>query len=141
MKPDFSYAATVVRCVDGDTVTLDIDCGFSIFTRQTTRLFGIDTAETRMVRNGSQELKRLGQLATQFVQAALPVGKEVTIKTHKEGKFGRILAEIYINGGDDSLNDLLIEKRMAVKYYGQSKDLILEQHRFCIAHHKKMGNI
>ena len=107
----------MVRCVDGDTVTLDIDCGFSIFTRQTTRLYGIDTAETRMVRKGSQDLKSLGKLAKQFVQDALPVGKEVTIKTHKEGKFGRILAEIYINGGDDSLNDLLVEKRMAVKYY------------------------
>jgi|TARA_Y100000994_G_C15352272_1_gene301132 endonuclease YncB( thermonuclease family) len=141
MKPDFSYAATVVRCVDGDTVTLDIDCGFSIFTRQTTRLFGLDTAETRMVRGGSQDLKSLGKLAKQFVQEALPVGKEVTIKTHKEGKFGRILAEIYINGGDDSLNDLLIKRRMAVQYYGQSKDLILEQHKICIAYHKKIGNI
>ena len=141
MKPDFSYAASVVRCVDGDTVTLDVDCGFSIFTRQTTRLMGLDTAETRMVRGGSEDLKSLGKLAKQFVQDALPVGKEVTIKTHKEGKFGRILAEIYINGGDDSLNDLLIEKKMAVKYYGQSKDLILEQHKICIAHHKKMGNI
>ncbi len=94
-----------------------------------------------MVRGGSEDLKSLGKLAKQFVQDALPVGKEVTIKTHKEGKFGRILAEIYINGGDDSLNDLLIEKRMAVKYYGQSKDLILEQHKMCVAYHKKMGNI
>ena len=82
------------------------NCGFSIFTRQTTRLYGVDTAETRMVRNGIKDLQNLGKLAKQFVQEALPVGKEVTIKTYKEGKFGRILAEIYINGGDDSLNDL-----------------------------------
>ena len=141
MKPDFSYAATVVRCVDGDTVTLDIDCGFSIYTRQTTRLYGIDTPETRMVRGGSQDLKSLGKLAKHFVQDALPVGTEVTIKTHKEGKFGRILAKIYIDGEDESLNDLLIEKKMAVKYYGQSKDLILEQHKMCVAYHKKIGNI
>jgi len=94
-----------------------------------------------MVRGGSQDLKSLGKLAKQFVQDALPVGKEVTIKTHKEGKFGRILAEIYINGGEDSLNELLLKKQLAVKYYGQSKSLILKQHKVCIAHHKKMGNI
>lgn len=137
----FVYEASVVRCVDGDTVCLDISCGFSIYTRQTTRLYGIDTPETRMVRGGTPDLKALGKLAKEFVKEALPVGKEVTVRTYKEGKFGRILAEIYIDGGDESLNDLLIEKRMAVKYYGQSKDLILEQHKMCVAYHKKIGNI
>jgi len=56
----------------------------------------------------------------------------VVLKTHKdaEGKFGRILGELWrtTDYADKSINEYLIEKRHAVRYMGQSKELIEEEH-------------
>ena len=56
----------------------------------------------------------------------------ITLKTHKdaEGKFGRILGELWrtTNYADKSINQYLIDKHHAVEYFGQSKELIEEQH-------------
>ena len=79
---------------------------------------GIDTSE---LRGGTPELKYLGMLAKQYVEEMAPVGTEVTIVTHKKGKFGRYLGEIY-QGSDASLslNEALKLQRLAVDYFGQS---------------------
>ena len=42
------YKVNVLRVVDGDTVDVDIDLGFSTWLKkQRIRLYGIDTPETR----------------------------------------------------------------------------------------------
>ena len=95
IEPDYSYAAEVVRWIDGDSVVLDVDCGFGIWLRnESCRLYGIDTSETR---GGTPELKWLGNLAKQFVNEQAPPGTKIIIKSYlnKKGKFGRILCEIY----------------------------------------------
>ena len=141
MKPVYQYNAKVVRWIDGDSVVLDIDCGFSVFLgKQNVRLYGIDTSETR---GGTPELKWLGNLAKQHVNDVCPAGSEIIIKTHldKKGKFGRILAEIYMGAGMISLNDELKQKRLAVDYHGQSKKEILELHNLNVAWHKERGEI
>ncbi len=144
----YSYKATVVRCIDGDSVVFDIDCGFDIQLRgQSTRLFGIDTAETR---GGTDDLKALGNLAKSYVIQMLPEGSEVLLKTHldKKGKFGRILAEVYMLEAPDtegyqpkSLNDILLDELLAVPYHGQSKEDIINQHLINVEHHKAQGRI
>ena len=54
----FRYNCTLDRVIDGDTVDLNIDLGFSVFlTKQRVRLAGIDTPESR-TRN--QIEKKLG---------------------------------------------------------------------------------
>ena len=71
----------------------------------------------------------------------LPVGSTQILKTEsdrngedKKGKFGRILGDFVftksVDGGrlTDRLSDVLIDENMAVKYHGQSKDDIAEQH-------------
>ena len=71
----YLYKATVVRCIDGDSVIFDIDCGFDVQLKaQSVRLYGIDTAETR---GGTPELKVLGNLAKDYVAQMIPVGSEV----------------------------------------------------------------
>jgi endonuclease YncB( thermonuclease family) len=50
----------------------------------------------------------------------------VTIIDKKE-KFGRILGQFKLNDGT-ILNELLVEKHLAVKYYGQSKDDIKQEY-------------
>lgn len=144
----YLYKATVVRCVDGDSVIFDIDCGFDVQLKaQSVRLYGIDTAETR---GGTPELKVLGNIAKDYVTQMIPVGSEVLLKTHldRKGKFGRILAEIYmpetvgVEGYQDkSLNQILLDELLAVPYHGQSKEDIINQHLINVEHHKAEGRI
>ena len=144
----YLYKATVVRCVDGDSVIFDIDCGFDVQLKaQSVRLYGIDTAETR---GGTPELKVLGNIAKDYVTQMIPVGSEVLLKTHldRKGKFGRILAEIYmpetvgVEGYQEkSLNQILLDELLAVSYYGQSKEDIINQHLINVEHHKAEGRI
>ena len=144
----YLYKATVVRCVDGDSVIFDIDCGFDVQLKaQSVRLYGIDTAETR---GGAPELKGLGKIAKDYVTQMIPVGSEVLLKTHldRKGKFGRILAEIYmpetvgVEGYQEkSLNQILLDELLAVPYHGQSKEDIINQHLINVEHHKAEGRI
>ena len=144
----YLYKATVVRCIDGDSVIFDIDCGFDVQLKaQSVRLYGIDTAETR---GGTPELKVLGNIAKDYVTQMIPVGSEVLLKTHldRKGKFGRILAEIYmpetvgVEGYQEkSLNQILLDELLAVPYHGQSKEDIINQHLINVEHHKAEGRI
>ena len=43
----YEYRAEVIRVVDGDTVDVLIDCGFSTFRKERVRLHGIDAPESR----------------------------------------------------------------------------------------------
>ena len=56
----------------------------------------------------------------------------IVLKTKKdaEGKYGRILGELWrtTDYADKSINDYMIEKHHAVRYMGQSKDDIVEEH-------------
>ena len=109
----YKYQATIKRWVDGDTVDVDIDLGFGlIYSNQRLRLYGIDAYEQR---TRDLDEKEKGLAATAFVNEVAPVGSKVTIVTYKEGKYGRILAEIFL---DDytNLNKLLTEKGHAERY-------------------------
>lgn len=112
-KEMYKYEATVRRWVDGDTVDVDIDLGFGlIFHNQRLRLYGIDAYESR---TRDLDEKEKGLAAKAFVNEMAPVGSKVTIVTYKEGKYGRILAEVFL---DDytNLNMLLTEKGHAERY-------------------------
>ena len=56
----------------------------------------------------------------------------MSIKTHKDakGKFGRILGELFMKTsiGELSVNQSLVENSHAVRYYGQSKEVLLSEH-------------
>ena len=43
----YEYNVEIMRVVDGDTVDVMVDLGFSVFTPQRVRLAGIDTPESR----------------------------------------------------------------------------------------------
>ena len=112
-KEMYKYQATVRRWVDGDTVDVDIDLGFGIiFHNQRLRLYGIDAYESR---TRDLDEKEKGLAATSFVNEMAPVGSKITIVTYKTGKYGRILAEVFL---DDytNLNMLLTEKGHAERY-------------------------
>ena len=115
-----------IKVVDGDTIDVDIDLGFSvILAKQRIRLYGIDTPESR---TRDLEEKFYGKLSAQFLKDRCKKGSYITLRTHldKKGKFGRILGELIVDG--KNLNTQMIKEHLAVKYFGQSKDDIESAH-------------
>ncbi|UBF19236.1 micrococcal nuclease [Halorubrum phage HRTV-17] len=104
----YEYRAEVVRVIDGDTVVLDLDLGFYTRTRVTTRLLGVDTAETYGVSHDTEEY-RDGKEQAQFVREWLAKAGSLVARTEKQGKYGRWLAEIE-NSEGEVLNERLIEE-------------------------------
>ena len=126
----YEYRCKVVHIVDGDTVDVDIDLGFGVWMKkQRIRLYGIDTPESR---TRDLEEKKYGLAAKEFLTGMLDDEAGITLKTHidAEGKFGRILGELWRNTdyADQSINEHMVEQNHAVEYYGQSKDSIEEEH-------------
>ena len=126
----YEYRCNVVKIIDGDTVDVDIDLGFGVWMRkQRIRMYGIDTPESR---TRDLEEKKYGLAAKDFLTGLLDDEGGIVLKTHKDGKgkFGRILGELWrtTNYADQSINEYMIEKHHAVRYMGQSKDAIAEQH-------------
>ena len=126
------YRCKMVKVVDGDTADVDIDLGFGVWLKkQRIRFYGIDTPESR---TSDKEEKPYGLAAKAFVLKYLPIGSDqvlVTIKDDATGKFGRILGRFLLNDSlieCDFLDELMIERHLAVSYYGQSKELIAEKH-------------
>ena len=55
---------------------------------------------------------------------------DLTLKTFKDGKgkFGRILGELWFGGTQRNINQVLVDNHHAVRYHGQSKEEIAEEH-------------
>jgi micrococcal nuclease len=120
----YEYKCEIDRVVDGDTVDVIIDCGFSIFHKARVRMYGIDTPESR---TRDKDEKARGLMSKDFLVKELSKG-DVVIKTKKDkkGKFGRILGELYVN--DININQMMIHGFYAVAYDGQSKEEIEQEH-------------
>lgn len=104
----------VVKVYDGDTCTvlfiwrkknIKINC----------RLYGIDTPE---IRTSDEEEKERGIKARDFLREMI-LEKIITINFLDNDKYGRPLAILYIN--DMNINELMIEKGYAKKYFGGKK--------------------
>jgi len=125
------YRCKIVKVVDGDTADVDIDLGFGVWLKkQRIRFYGIDTPESR---TSDKEEKPYGLAAKEFVLKYLPIGSDQTLVTIKDGvgKYGRILGRFLLNDSlieCDFLDELMIERHLAVAYYGQSKEDIAEKH-------------
>jgi len=122
----YEYKATVVKIVDGDTVDVDVDLGWNVIIRGSSgriRLFGVDTPESR-TRDKTE--KKFGLLAKKFVEAFMPVGTKVILKTHEKGKYGRYLGDFKV--GRKWLCKELLKHHHAVEYTGQNKATIKKAH-------------
>ena len=121
----YEYRCNITRVVDGDTVDAEIDCGVDIIYKSRIRLYGIDTPQSR-TRNLDEKAR--GKLASQFIKDKIAEAKLVKVKTKldKKGKFGRVLGSIIAD--DLDLNQTMIEKHLAVAYFGQSKNDIEADH-------------
>ena len=106
----YTYRANVTSVYDGDTLTVDIDLGFSVVLRkQTVRLVRINTPELR----GSTQERGL---AARDALRERVLGKSVILKTIKDSreKYGRWLGEVWVEG--QCINDWMLSEGLAVKY-------------------------
>lgn len=107
----YTYRAKITDVYDGDTFTADIDLGMGIYMHGVKiRLLNVDTPEIR-----GDERER-GLEVRDHVRELI-LGKEVVIQTQqdKTGKYGRLLAEVYIDE-NIALSNYLVENFMAEWY-------------------------
>ena len=112
----FVYNAILERVVDGDTVDVTLDLGFSVhLKKQRCRLAGIDTPESR-TRNLKE--KALGLKAKERLKQLCVCSFK--IQSLGKGKYGRILAIPYTEDGQD-ICQMLVNEGHAVEYHGGTK--------------------
>jgi micrococcal nuclease len=111
----------VTKVVDGDTIDVDVDLGFSISYSQRLRLAGIDTPESRTT---DKFEKTLGLESKEYLKTKLKEAKDIIVKTElpdSSEKYGRILGWVYVNGNSKSINEQMIEDGYAWSYMGETK--------------------
>ena len=128
------YDVILLKCVDGDTVDVDIDLGFGIWLKdERVRIMGIDTPESRT----SDKVEKLfGTAAKERLKELLAEGGKLITTENKDGedmkgKFGRILGDFWIEryeGQRERVTDIMIEEGHCVAYFGGSKDEIQMKH-------------
>ena len=117
----YIYKTKLLRVVDGDTADVMIDLGFDTWVKARLRFKGVDTWEKR-TRDLDEKAK--GIEASAFTQEYLEKNDgSFTIQSYGKGKYGRVLAEIFITGEEKSLNELLIENGHAYVYEGGKKQI------------------
>lgn len=105
----YNYKAHIKAVYDGDTVTAVVDLGFLHSQEMKLRLFGIDTPELR----GEE---REAGIVVRDILRGLILDKEVEIHSYKDkqGKYGRYLATIILDGLD--INQWLVDSGYAKVY-------------------------
>lgn len=106
-EPKVTYVnkARVIKVVDGDTLRLDVDVGYTMRCQRDVRLSRVDTPEIR----GSESVA--GKYVHDRVREFLESSEYVTIesKEYSTGKYGRNLCEVWSDG--KCLNQWLLDMR------------------------------
>jgi len=131
MSHQNEYDVVLLKCVDGDTVDVDINLGFGVWLKEErVRIMGIDTPESRT----SDDVEKLFGLAAKkrLKELLHEGGKLITTEDAKgedmKGKFGRILGDFRVPDGR-LVTDILIEEGHCVAYFGGSKEEIQIKHQ------------
>lgn len=111
----------VIKVYDGDTITIATRLPIMPIEEQpiyrfSVRLNGIDTPE---IKGKDDDEKNCAKQARDFVSEKI-MGKLVTLEDVQLEKYGRLLATVKTES-DENLNEMMVEKRFAVKYDGGTK--------------------
>ncbi len=99
-----TYPCCIVRVIDGDTIDVDVDHGFGVFTRQRIRLAGVDCPEI-----GTPG----GRAAREAVLTWADFPLQTLVAYSKKDKYGRRIADLEMDG--DRLSDELVKRGLAVR--------------------------
>ena len=117
-KLNYLYRAEFLRAIDGDTIELLVDLGFYVKLKIRARLAYINTPEIhgRKAKKGTSEYEK-GIEAKKFVEQWFRNhNNQCLICSHKQGNYGRWLAEIYSPDLTECLNLELIKYGLAKLY-------------------------
>jgi endonuclease YncB( thermonuclease family) len=114
--PPIQYGK-VIKVYDGDTITIAsvLPNTTEPIYRFSIRLNGIDTPE---IRGKTQEEKELA-IQVRDALADKIYGKMVELRNVGNEKYGRVLADIYLDG--ENINQWLVDENFAVAYDGGKK--------------------
>lgn len=114
----YKYNAKILRVIDGDTFEVGFDLGFGINSKQTVRVYNLDTFETRLIKGTTKADKRRGLEAKRFATQRLE-GKDFIMETYKDkkGKYGRYLVSFRCPG----LDGMMIDYASLMKHCGFQK--------------------
>jgi micrococcal nuclease len=110
--------AYVIGVYDGDTITIAapvLNTKDNAVYRFSVRIYGVDCPE---LRSKNIDEKFVALKAKEFAETVL-LHKHVLLTNIQYDKYGRILANVYINNRNYS--DLLIQSKLAIKYNGKTK--------------------
>lgn len=116
--PPLKYGK-VIKVYDGDTITIATKLPYDdFFYKFSVRLRGIDCPE---IRSKDKNEKLCASCARQFL-AGLILNSVVTLKDIDYDKYGRILANVYLE--ESNISELMIKEKVAIPYDGGKKDKI-----------------
>ena len=119
VKKCYNYQVDVISVYDGDTITVNVDLGFSMaLNKLKIRLTGVDTAE---MKSTDEALKKKAIAARDFIREQV-LNKRVLLECYGQDKYGRWLGKIFAPDGT-CLNEELIKKGFAYAYDGGTKDV------------------
>lgn len=101
LRPDQAdHVVTVLRVVDGDTLSCSVDLGFGIHIDRIIRLDGLDTPELK------GPMKAEGAALKSLLQQLCPPGIMLLMRTfhYEVDHYGRIVATLYFADGTPLLD-------------------------------------
>lgn len=115
------HGGYVVKVYDGDTITIATKLPIIPVDQQpvyrfSVRLNGIDTPE---MKGSDDEEKECARRAKEFMIENV-MNKQVKLEDVQLEKYGRLLATV-ISPDNKNMNELMVQKRYAVKYDGGTK--------------------
>jgi endonuclease YncB( thermonuclease family) len=108
----------VIKVYDGDTITIASKLPYDISSiyRFSIRLRGIDSPEIKYKTNA----EKLLAIKSRDALSNMILNKKVYLKNIGNEKYGRILADVYID--NIHINKWMIDNKYAVKYNGGTKN-------------------
>lgn len=105
----YTYNATYVKTIDGDTVDAIVDLGFNTFKKIRIRLSVIDTPEKNEIGWAA---------ATKFTRNWFESHPQFVVKTDRDrsGGFDRYLGDCYSSDMKENLNKALLDSGLASLY-------------------------
>ncbi len=107
----FSYNASLVKVIDGDSVILQVDLGFNILTTQTFQLAGLDAPE--LIGANARDAKLVKKEVTEWLRAADRITVQLTGGTTGSGRWYARINVCDEEGKGFCVNDELLSRGLA----------------------------
>jgi micrococcal nuclease len=108
----------VVKVYDGDTITVNLNCKLELFCNKISiRIFGIDTPE---IRGSGPKEKELAYQAKEVTKNFVEGSSKIYLTECSRGKYFRLICKVH--NGKTYLSKTLLDKNLAVEYYGGTKN-------------------